>query len=82
MWQDIVIAVVCFLFGFMLFPQIRSSLHGRHVNAWSAGLTSIGLFVIAIMFATLELWVSFASDVFAGSVWLLLWYLAVFKNRQ
>jgi len=81
-WQDIVIAIVCFSFGFMLLPQIRSSLRGKHVNAWSAGMTTLGLYTIAVMFWTLELWVSTASDIFAGSVWLILWYLAVFKNRQ
>jgi hypothetical protein len=79
-WQDIVISVICFLFGFMLFPQIKSSLKGRHVNVWSAGLTSLGLYIIAIAFATLDLWLSVISDLFSGTVWLILWYLA-FRGR-
>lgn len=82
MWQDYVIAVVGLLFGFMMFPQIRDSLKGKTVNAVSAGLTMLGLFVLGFTFASLDLWLSVASEFFSGGTWLVLFVLSVKENRK
>ncbi len=81
-WQDLVIAVVGFSFGFMLFPQLRDVIHGQVLNVYSAGLTAFGLYVLAGTFFTLSLWVSVAAEVFVGSVWLALFVLSVRNKRR
>jgi len=80
MWQDYIISIVGFLFGFMLFPQIRDAWHGRAMNGWTSGLTTVGLIVLAICFGSLELWISFAGEVFVASCWALVWFLGIVKN--
>jgi hypothetical protein len=81
MWEDIVISVMGFLFGFMLFPQVRDSLNGKCMNLYTSGLTTLGIFCIDIAFASLGLWISVISETFVGLVWLLLFVLGV-KYRK
>jgi len=84
MWQDYVISIVGFLFGFMLIPQLIDIIRNHSIlNLYSAGLTAVGLYVLGIVFFTLELWVSVAAEVFVGSVWLLVFIFSLInKNRN
>ena len=47
MWQDFLIALVGLSFGLMLFPQLRDVIHGKSVNIYTAGLTTVGLYVFS-----------------------------------
>ena len=79
-WQDIVIAVVSILFGFILIPQLKDVWRGKTVlNLYTAFLTTIGLYILAITFFTMQFWISFTAELFSGTIWLLLFALS-FKN--
>lgn len=81
-WQDIVIAVVSILFGFILLPQLKDVWHGKSIlNLYTASLTTIGLYVLAITFYTMQFWISFIAEIFSGTIWLLLFVLS-FKNSR
>ena len=82
MWQDYVIAIVSVLFGFILLPQFRDVLKGETVlNVTTAGLTTVGLYILAITFFTLEMWVSVSAEIFSGTVWLFL-FIFSFRNKK
>lgn len=83
MWQDYVIAIVSLLFGFILLPQLRDVWRGKTaLNLFTAGLTTIGLYILAITFFTLNLWVSVAAEIFSGTIWLLLFLFSVINKRK
>ena len=76
-WQDKVIMIVGFTFGFMLIPMIIDSFKGFTVNVLSSFLTTIGLYIIAFCFFTLKLKLSFIAQLFTGTMWLILFILGV-----
>ena len=81
-WQDIVIAVVSILFGFILIPQLRDVWNGRSIlNLYTASLTTIGLYILAVTFFTMQFWISFTAELFSGTIWLLLFALS-YKNKK
>lgn len=82
MWQDIVIAVVGLLFGFILLPLLRDVWRGESINVYTAGLTTIGLYVMAATFFTMEFWVTFTAEVFSGTIWLLLFILSIKHKKR
>jgi CHASE2 domain-containing sensor protein len=82
LWQDIVIAVVSLLFGFILIPQLKDMWRDKSIlNVYTAGLTTIGLFILAITFFTLNLWISVFAETFSAIIWLLIFILS-FKNKK
>jgi hypothetical protein len=82
-WQDVVIAVVSILFGFILLPQFRDLLRGKvYINLYTSGLTAIGLYILAATFLTMDFWISFIADIFSGTVWLLLFIFSVRNKRK
>jgi len=84
-WQDVVIAIVSFLFGFILIPQFRDLLRGKfYINLYTSGITAIGLFILAGTFLTLKFWISFIADIFSGIIWLLLFLFSLknYKNKK
>lgn len=82
LWQDIVIAVVSLLFGFILIPQLKDVWSGKTIlNGFTAALTTIGLFILALTFFTLNLLISVVAETFSGIIWLLLFILSV-KNKK
>jgi hypothetical protein len=82
-WQDVVIAIVSILFGFILIPQFKDLLSGKiYINLYTAGLTTIGLYILAITFLTLHFWISFIADIFSGTIWLLLFFYSVRNKRN
>ena len=81
-WQDIVIASVSLLCGFVMLPQFMDVWHGKTIlNTYTAGLTAIGLFIMGATFITLDLWISVVSEFFSGVIWLLLFILSV-RNKK
>ncbi len=76
-WQDKVISVVGCTFGFMLIPMIIDSLNGFTVNLVSAGLTMLGLYVMAFTFWTLRLKLSTLANLFSGTMWAVLFILSI-----
>ena len=82
MWQDYVIAVVGLSFGFMLLPQLRDVIRGKSVNLYTAGLTTIGLYILAVTFFTLEMWITTAAEIFSGTVWFLLFFFSVLHKKR
>jgi hypothetical protein len=79
-WQDIIIAIVSLMFGFILLPQLRDIWHGKTIlNLYTAGFTTIGLFILTVTFFTMGFWISFIADFFSGIVWLFLFAFS-FKN--
>lgn len=82
-WQDIVISIVGLMFGVILFPQLKDVWKGRTIlNLYSASLTTLGLFILAITFATMDLWLSFVADFFSATVWFLLFALSLKNLRE
>ncbi len=82
LWQDIVIAIVSLLFGFILLPQLKDVWSGKTIlNEITAALTTIGLFILAVTFFTLNLYVSVVAETFSGIIWLLL-FIFSFKNKK
>jgi hypothetical protein len=81
-WQDIVIAVVSILFGFILIPQLKDVWQGKStLNLFTASLTTIGLYILAATFYTMQFWISFTAEIFSGTIWLLLFALSL-KNKK
>jgi len=82
-WQDLVIAVVSILFGFILIPQLKDVWYGKSIlNLYTASLTTIGLYVLALTFFTMEFWISFIAELFSGTIWLLLFVLSLKNYRK
>ena len=82
MWQDNVIAIVSLLFGVILLPQLLDTWRGKIIlNLYTASLTTIGLFILAGTFFTLQLWRAFIADVISGVIWFLL-FLFSFQNKR
>ena len=82
LWQDIVIAVVGLLFGFILLPLVRDVWRGDSINIYTAGLTTIGLYVLAVTFFTLGYWISVIAEIFSGTIWLLLFVLSIIHKKK
>ena len=82
MWQDYVIAIVSLLFGVILLPQLIDTWRGKTtLNLYTASLTTIGLFILAGTFFTMQYWTSFIADVISGIIWFLLFVFSV-KNMK
>lgn len=81
-WQDIVIAIVSVLFGFILIPQLKDVWNKKTIlNEFTAALTTVGLFILAITFFTLNLYISVVAETFSGIIWLLLFILSS-RNKK
>uniref|UniRef100_A0A6H2A1K2 Uncharacterized protein n=1 Tax=viral metagenome TaxID=1070528 RepID=A0A6H2A1K2_9ZZZZ len=66
-WQDWVISIIGWVFGIALLPSVL----GKNKPAKSSCLlTGVGLLIMGITMATMSLWMSFASNMLCGSLWL------------
>ncbi|MEF8879182.1 MAG: hypothetical protein V5A64_02165 [Candidatus Thermoplasmatota archaeon] len=82
-WQDVVIAVIGLLFGFILLPQLVDVWKKNIVlNLYTAALTTIGLYIMSFTFFTLEFWITFLADLFTATVWLLLFVFSVINLKK
>jgi len=78
--HDIIIAVVSFIFGFILLPQLHDVWIGKtSLNLFTASLTTVGLIILTINFFTMGFWISFVADFFNSVVWALLF---IFSYRN
>ena len=68
-WQDWVISMVGWSFSLALLPSV---LYKAKPARLSCVLTGVGLLILAFTMATLELWMSCASNILCGSLWLVL----------
>jgi hypothetical protein len=83
LWQDIIIAVISIMFGFILLPQLKDVWNKKTIlNEFTAALTTIGLFILAITFFTLNLYISVIAETFSGIIWLLLFILSARNNKK
>jgi len=83
LWQDIVIAAISLLFGFILIPQLKDVWIGKtSLNEFTAVFTTIGLFILALTFFTLNLYISVVTEMFSGVIWLLLFIFSVRNNGK
>ena len=80
MWQDYVISVVGFMFAFMLIPQFISSWRGSHVNKWTSGLTTLGLFVLVGCFISMRMYFASWANLMTAIAWLIIFVLAFFRR--
>ena len=72
-WQDKIISIVGFSFSFTLLPQLNDCIfNNSSVNIFTALFTSIGLFTLAITFATMNMKLSAASEALSGFIWFLI----------
>ncbi|MCM2466649.1 hypothetical protein [Methanoculleus oceani] len=79
-WQDLAITGITILFAVMLLPQLRDVLsRGAVLNFFSALFTSILGYSMALVFATLGLWISMVGQGLVATVWML---LACFSLRN
>ncbi len=82
-WQDVVIAIIGLLFGFILLPQLVDVWKKNMVlNLYTSALTTIGLFIMAFTFFTLDFWITFVADLFTATVWLLIFILSIRNLRK
>lgn len=82
-WQDLAITGITILFAVMLLPQLRDVVsRGAVLNFFSAFFTSIFSYIMALVFATLGLWISVAGQALVASVWMLLAYFSLKNVRN
>ncbi|WP_214020850.1 hypothetical protein [Methanoculleus sp.] len=82
-WQDLAITGITILFAVMLLPQLRDVLsRGTVLNFFSALFTSILGYSMALVFATLGLWIAMAGQALVATVWLLLAYFSLRNVRN
>jgi len=67
----------------LLIPQLLDTMNrGAVVNFFSASLTSVLLFCISGIFASLGLWISVVAQSFVGVIWLFLAYFSLKNVRD
>ncbi|MFH1290272.1 MAG: hypothetical protein ABIH92_02575 [Nanoarchaeota archaeon] len=73
-WQDVVIAIVNVLFSYALIPQVYKGFkHKKGFVVLQTGvITTVGLYVMAATFVTLELYFATVITILTGTLWLLL----------
>jgi len=82
-WQDFAITGITILFAVMLLPQLRDvTSRGTVLNFFSALATSLLSYLMALVFATLGLWISVFGQALVASVWMLLAYFSLRNVRD
>lgn len=73
-WQDIVMAIANLLFTFSLISQVYHGFQRKKgfILLKTSGLTSLGLYAIAISFFTLSLFISAVVATINATLWLTL----------
>jgi len=81
-WQDLAITGITILFAVMLLPQLRDVMsRGVVLNFFSALFTSLLGYSMALVFATLGLWIAMAGQSLVATVWMLLAYFSLRNVR-
>ena len=73
-WQDIVIAIINIVFGYSLVYQVYIGFKEKKgfLSLQTSLLTTIGLFVLAVIYLTLNLYISTLVTLITGIFWFLL----------
>ena len=71
LWQDMVIFICTVLFGYALIPQIYYNYKSKSgsVTIQTSIITSIGMYVLAVCFFTLHMYLTMAIEIVIGSLW-------------
>lgn len=81
--HDIIIAVVSFLFAFILLPQLRDVYKGKtNLNLYTASLTTVGLIILTANFFAMGFWISFTADFFNSVIWALLFVFSIRNMKK
>jgi len=80
--HDIIIAVVSFLFAFILLPQLRDVYRGKtSLNLYTASLTTVGLIILTAKFFCYGILDKFCCRFFNSVIWGLLFVFS-FRNMK
>ncbi|MFH1585448.1 MAG: hypothetical protein ABIB79_01635 [archaeon] len=73
-WQDIILTVCILSFSYALIPQIYSGFREKKglINFQTSLITTLGMYIIAFTYLTLDLIFSMIMATLAGSFWLIL----------
>lgn len=74
LWQDYVIAICSVMFSYALVPQVVRGFRERRgtIVMQTALITTIGMYIMTVMFFTLGLYFSMVVSCITGTLWLLL----------
>jgi len=74
MWQDILITIVNIIFGYALIPQVIKGFKDKkpHIAFQTGLLNTIGMYIMAFAFFSLNLTFSWIIGFFNATMWLIL----------
>ncbi len=82
-WQDIAITIITFLLAGILLPQLQDVINrGTVMNFFTASFTSLLLYGLGLVFASLGLWISVIGQSSVATIWLLLAYFSIRNVRD
>ncbi|HAT03632.1 MAG TPA: hypothetical protein DCS29_02525 [Candidatus Magasanikbacteria bacterium] len=72
-WQDIVITIASIIFSLALFPQVYYGFKNKKgaITHSTSVPTFLGLYVIAFVYFSLELYFSAGMSIITGTLWLI-----------
>jgi hypothetical protein len=73
-WQDTVISIVLILFSYALIPQVYQGFKKKrgYINIQTSLITFLGMYVLTIVYYTLNLTFSTIIGFITGTLWLIL----------
>ena len=79
-WQDLVITIIVYMFVIVTIPLLIDVIKKRSsINLLTASATSIGNYILAYVFLSLNLILSVISALLIASIWLALFIFSI-KN--
>lgn len=79
MWQDVVMAIIGFIFAVALWPSVRSK---EKPALASSILTGTGLLIMCVCYATLGLWLAFSSSILTVIMWYILAVQVIMRRKH
>ncbi len=72
-WQDYAITLIIYMFVIVTIPQVIDVLKKKtRLNLLTAGPTAFGNYLMAVVFASLGLWISVTSSLLIATLWLII----------
>lgn len=83
-WQDVVISAANLVFAYSLIYQVIHGFRKKKgsLTLMASGLTSLGLYAMAVSFFTLELYFSALFAAVNGALWLALFVQRLIYGRE